>query len=96
MGISCNKAAESGKKEEQSGGGYGCGTNASSPSQYGGYQYSRKASLASRKRLQNRLSTKTRRKKHKHKRKYKGKKNTGRRRHRRRRGGTRKRGRSRY
>jgi len=70
MGINCstgNRAKKGGgcgkahrrtvRRRLKKGGGCGCvGTNASSTQQYGGYKYSRKASLASRKRLSERLS----------------------------------------
>ena len=81
MGGVCDKSTN---RKTQEGG--GCGCNSSSPALYGGYMYSRKASLASRKRLQNRLSTKTRKKKNNRRKKKKHKT-----RHRRRRRGTRRR-----
>ena len=73
-----------------------CGSNSSSAGQYGGYMYSRKASLASRKRLHDRLTTKTRRKKRGRKKKHKKHKKRTAKHHRRRRGrGSHKRGKSR-
>ena len=54
--------------------------NSSSTSMYGGYKYDRKASLASRKRLQGRLSRrKTKKKKKKKKKRNKRRKRTRRR-----------------
>ena len=59
MGLTCSSEKKGGGSRK------GCGTNASSTSQYGGYMYSYKASLASRKRLNARLSnSKTKKKKH--------------------------------
>ena len=87
MGLTCSSEKKGGGSRK------GCGTNASSTSQYGGYMYSYKASLASRKRLNARLSnSKTKKKKHRrgktakrhrrHRRRRRRGKGTRRRRHR--------------
>ena len=57
--VNCKEGKQAGGRRK------GCGINASSSGQYGGYMYSYKASLASRKRLNERLSnSKTKKKKH--------------------------------
>ncbi len=83
MGLTCGKEAQKGGQK----GGCGCGSNSSSVGLYGGYKYGRKASLASRRRLQNRMSMHTRKKK-------KGKKGHNKKKHRRTMGRRRHRGRS--
>jgi len=86
MGITCSAEKKGGGSRK------GCGANASSSGQYGGYMYSYKASLASRKRLNARLSnSKTKKKKHRkgktvkryrrHRRKKKRKRGKGTKRH---------------
>ena len=71
------------RRTKRGGSSCGCSANASSSSMYGGYKYTRKASLAAEKRLSQRLSRRHMNRKHKTHRKKRRKKRKSRRRGRR-------------